>query len=419
MRFTILTLGCKTNQAESQYIASELINLGYEEVDLALKPDLCIINTCTVTAKTDYQSRQLIRRALKTGARVVVTGCYVNSSLEEIKNLGNNIRIFRNNEKFNIINELNYQNSSITSNLIQCLSTRARPLVKVQEGCDNHCTYCIIPHVRGKARSRELPEIIKEIKTLEASGYKEIVLTGTNLGSWGIDLKPQVRLEDLIEEILSATSNIRIRISSLGIKELSGRLINLIEKSNRICKHLHLSLQSGSRNILSLMNRHYQPEDFISFVETLKKKIPHINIGVDVIVGFPGEGEREFQETLQCLKEAQPGYIHVFPYSRRPGTPAANMPEQVDERTKQLRVNIIRELDDVLRQNFLSSQIGKSTYIIIEDIGNGLIRGKTDNYLNAIVPIKSRSGFAKGEYLYISVQEVTERALIGEAILND
>ncbi len=414
MRFSILTLGCKTNQAESEYLLSGLLEKGYKEVGLQERPEICIINTCTVTAKTDYQSRQLIRRALRAGARVIVTGCYAHRASEEIRKISHECIIIPNDKKNSIFSMLGYTTSS---NLLY-QPYHSRPIVKIQDGCNKRCSYCIIPTVRGRSRSREPYEIINEIRGLEDRGYNEVVLTGINMGSYGLDLRPPLKLEDLLEEIIGVTKKIRIRLSSLGIKEVSSRLIGLIKGSGRICRHIHLSLQSGDDNILKLMNRTYNAEDFIRLVDDLKTSIEDINIGVDVIVGFPGERDSNFENTYRVIEKAAIGYLHIFPYSKRPGTPAAEMPEQVDSKVKAHRLELLKNLDKELRSSFKASQIGKLHQIVVEKIEDGIIKGKTDNYLDVSVLNKGLN-INKADRLEVIIKEkLTNEDLIGEALFT-
>lgn len=413
MRFSILTLGCKTNQAESEYLLSGLLERGYEEAGLEERPDICIINTCTVTAKTDYQSRQLIRRSLRTGAKVIVTGCYAQRAPEEIKQISEDCIIVTNDKKNSIFNMLGHMISSNTLYQIH----RSRPIIKIQDGCNKRCSYCIIPYVRGRSRSIRPYEIINEIKRLEDTGYNEVVLTGINLGSYGLDLKPPLKLEDILEEIIAVTKRIRIRLSSLGIKEVSSRLIRLIKESGRLCRHIHLSLQSGDDTILKLMKRSYRGEDFIQLVNDLKLKIPDINIGVDVIVGFPGEKDSNFLNTYRVIEKAAVGYLHIFPYSKRPGTLASEMPEQIDGKVKTYRLELLKNLDKRLRNSFKASQVGKFHRIVVEKIEDGTIKGKTDNYLDVLVQ-KNGLKIHRADILQVIIKEVAEEGLIAEPLLS-
>ncbi len=413
MRFSILTLGCKSNQAESEHLLSSLLKRGYEEAGLEERPDICIINTCTVTSKTDYQSRQLIRRALRAGAKVIVTGCYAQRAPEEINKISKECIIVANDKKNSIINMLSYTTSSNISHP----SHRSRPIIKIQDGCNKRCSYCIIPSVRGSSRSKEPHEIINEIKRLEDTGYNEAVLTGINLGSYGLDLKPALKLEALLEKIISTTKKIRIRLSSLGIKEVSPGIIELIKESGRICRHIHLSLQSGDDAILKLMNRSYRAEDFITLVNELKTKIEDINIGADVIVGFPGETDSNFENTYRVIEKASIGYLHIFPYSKRPGTVAAEMQEQINGRIKACRLEILRNLDKGLRNSFKASQIGKLHQIVVERIEDHMIKGKTDNYVDVSV-FKKGLNINKADTIQIIIKEIASGALIGEPLLS-
>lgn len=413
MRFSILTLGCKANQSESEHLFSSLLERGYEEAGLEDRPDICIINTCTVTSKTDYQSRQLIRRALRAGATVIVTGCYAQRAPEEINNISQECIIVANDKKNSIINMLSYTTSSNISHP----SHRSRPIIKIQDGCNKRCSYCIIPSVRGSSRSKEPHEIINEIKRLEDTGYNEAVLTGINLGSYGLDLKPALKLEALLEKIISTTKKIRIRLSSLGIKDVSPGIIELIKESGRICRHIHLSLQSGDDAILKLMNRSYRAEDFITLVNELKTKIEDINIGADVIVGFPGEKDSNFENTYRVIEKASIGYLHIFPYSKRPGTVAAEMQEQINGRIKACRLELLRNLDKGLRNSFKASQIGKLHQIVVERIEDHMIKGKTDNYVDVSV-FKKGLNINKADTMQIIIKEIACGALIGEPLLS-
>ncbi|MFN3740409.1 MAG: tRNA (N(6)-L-threonylcarbamoyladenosine(37)-C(2))-methylthiotransferase MtaB [Thermodesulfovibrionales bacterium] len=413
MRFSILTLGCKTNQAESEHLLSSLLERGYEEVELKDRPDICIINTCTVTAKTDYQSRQLIRRALRTGAKVIVTGCYAQRAPEEINEISHDCVIVANDKKNIIFNMLSHRTSSNTL----YLPHRSRPIIKIQDGCNKKCSYCIIPSVRGRSRSRKPFDIIDEIKRLEDTGFNEVVLTGINLGSYGLDLRPPLKLEDLLKEIISATKKIRIRLSSLGIKEVSSRLIDLIKESGRICRHIHLSLQSGDDIVLKIMNRNYRAEDFIRLVDDLKTKIEDINIGADVIVGFPGEKDSNFENTYRVIEKVAIGYLHIFPYSKRPGTPASEMPEQIDSKVKSHRFELLKNLDRRLRNSFKASQLGKQLQIVVEKIEGSTVQGKTDNYLDVSVS-KMGLNITRSDTLLIIIKEIADEGLIGEPLLS-
>lgn len=382
MKIAVLTLGCKTNQAESMNMEYALGMGGHQIVDMSERPDLCIINTCTVTSKADYQSRQLINRALKNNTKVIVTGCYAELNNEQIKNIDNNIEIIRNNNKSNIINMIPNEYSSCNINFSK--HVRHRPIVKVQDGCNYSCSYCAIPMARGRSRSIAVNDVINKIRFYESLGYKEIVLTGIHVGTYGLDLKPNESLSILLDNILKNTNIPRVRLSSLEVKEIDDELIELL-KEDRVCKHLHVPLQSGDDNILKLMNRTYTVGDFLSGVERIFKRVPDIALGTDVIVGFPGEGESEFNNTRQLIESIPFSYLHIFPYSQRPGTKAATFAKQVAGSIKKERVAILREIGTIKKQDFIRKNIGRILDIVVEERGcDGLI-GTTGNYIKVIL----------------------------------
>jgi threonylcarbamoyladenosine tRNA methylthiotransferase MtaB len=382
MKIAVLTLGCKTNQAESMNMEYALGMGGHQIVDMSERPDLCIINTCTVTSKADYQSRQLINRALKNNTKVIVTGCYAELNNEQIKNIDNNIEIIRNNNKSNIINMIPNEYSSCNINFSK--HVRHRPIVKVQDGCNYSCSYCAIPMARGRSRSIAVNDVINKIRFYESLGYKEIVLTGIHVGTYGLDLKPNESLSILLDNILKNTNIPRVRLSSLEVKEIDDELIELL-KEDRVCKHLHVPLQSGDDNILKLMNRTYTVGDFLSGVERIFKRVPDIALGTDVIVGFPGEGESEFNNTRQLIESIPFSYLHIFPYSQRPGTKAATFAKQVAGSIKKERVAILREMGTIKKQDFIRKNIGRILDIVVEERGcDGLI-GTTGNYIKVIL----------------------------------
>ncbi len=393
MKIAVLTLGCKTNQAESMNIEYALNRVGHQIVDMSEQPDLCIINTCTVTSKADYQSRQLIHRALRNNSKVIVTGCYAELNQEQLKKIDNDIEIVKNAEKDNIIRMIKQNTSGNAKRVPYSVAplfyhsitpSRHRPIVKVQDGCNYSCSYCAIPMARGRSRSIAVDNVIHEIRCYESLGYKEVVLTGIHLGTYGCDLNPKKTLSFLLRNILKNTNIPRVRLSSLEVKEINGELIELLNE-DRVCKHLHVPLQSGDNNILKLMNRTYSVEDFLSGVEKIFKKVPDISLGTDVIVGFPCEGEVEFNNTRQLIESIPFSYLHVFPYSQRPGTKAAAFAKQVAGSIKKERVAILRSIGMVKKQDFIKKNIGKTLDIVVEERGcDGLI-GTTGNYIKVIL----------------------------------
>ena len=355
---------------------------GNDIVDISETPDLCIINTCTVTAKADRQSRQLIYRALRNKAKVIVTGCYSELNADQIKSIEATIDVIKNSEKETIISKLtNYNPGNLSVNNRY---PRHRPIVKVQDGCNFSCSYCAIPKARGKSRSDSYDEIIKKINEYDASGYKEVVLTGIHLGAYGLDLRFKRSLSDLLKGILKETSMTRIRLSSLGINEINDDLLATIGDS-RICKHLHIPLQSGDDSILKKMDRTYSVAAFISRLQIITEMFPDIAIGTDVITGFPGEGDESFLKTCRFIETAPFSYVHVFPYSTRPGTRAASFDGQVPDIIKKHRVNVLKTICDSKRSDYLLRHLNKTLEILIEKrTAEGSI-GTSANYIKVLI----------------------------------
>jgi threonylcarbamoyladenosine tRNA methylthiotransferase MtaB len=360
MKISILTLGCKTNLSESDYMKNALLDAGCSLTSMNDSPDICIINTCTVTSKSDYQSRQLIRRALRTKAEVFVTGCYSERALEDIKSISPEIKIVSNHNKNNIINILDL---TAQSNGLEIFPVRSRPFVKIQDGCNCTCTYCTIPKVRGPSVSRESDDIIREIKAYEGGGYKEVVLTGIHIGHYGFDLSPRANLSLLLSNILKETNEIRIRLSSIEINEFDDFLIELLS-DRRICNHLHIPLQSGHDGILESMKRPYNRKFLTDKIDAILGKYNSIALGTDVIVGFPGEGNGEFDCTRNLVEDIPFAYIHVFPYSGRPSTEALKMSNHISPEIKKIRAQRIREIAAVKRALYRRRQIGEVLCVV-------------------------------------------------------
>lgn len=384
MKVSVLTLGCKVNQAESSQIEGSIKAHGHSLVELSDRPEVCIINTCTVTAKSDYQSRQLIRRAQKAGAKVIVTGCYSELNKSAVKAMDGIIDVADNSDKLHTIKELVGLTSTGLSDIE---NNKSRFFVKVQDGCSFSCSYCIIPKARGASRSVAISEVTEKVSQA-SSLYSEVVLTGIHLGTYGYDLIPKVSLYDLVKCILTDTLIKRIRLSSLEINEINEGLLSLIQ-GDRVCKHLHIPLQSGDDRILRLMNRNYNVNDFLKGIDDIYRKIPGISIGTDVIAGFPGEGEREFRNTIDILDSLPLSYIHVFPYSDRPGTKASAMPDTVSPQDKKERSSMLRGLSMAKKRAYMQLQIGKTLDAVIEErLDEYHCIGITGNYLKLKVATK-------------------------------
>ena len=410
MKVSLLTLGCKVNQAESSQMAAELVAHGCDVVDLDGDPDLCIINTCSVTSKSDYQSRQLIRRAAKTGSKVIVTGCYSELNEEAVRSMSEVAMVVANNKKELITNMLYNVTSCKDLKLTQ--DARSRHFVKVQDGCDNACSYCVIPIARGSSRSREINEVIDQINSIEEF-YNEVVITGIHLGSYGYSLIPKVSLAILLRTILLKTNVKRIRLSSLEINEIDDELMELIQEE-RVCKHLHIPLQSGDNKILGMMCRRYNISQFKDKILSIVRKLPGISIGSDIIAGFPGECEIEFENTKQFIEDAPISYIHVFPFSPRRGTKAYEMTPRVNDYVKKERCEILRLLGRRKKHEYMNRQVGKILDLLIEEIKkDGTCIGTTGNYLRARACVEKPR---LKDVVYVRIAGIIDDTLIGHPI---
>lgn len=378
MIFAITTLGCKVNQYESQLLREALTARGHREQPFGSPgADVSIVNTCTVTHRSDAQGRNLLRRALALGGRVIATGCQAKVYGDALRALSPAVEVI----PFEDIGPaLDIQLPS----RITGFCGHSRAFVNIQQGCGNFCTYCIVPHARGVPRSRPWQEVIGEITGLYAAGFREVVLSGINIGLY------EGGLAALLEKILKETPMPAVRISSIEPWTLTGELIRLVVEEPRVCRHLHIPVQSGSDAILSRMGRPYDARYFRSLVEKIKALNPGVSIGTDVMVGFPGEGENEFGQTRSLLEEADISYLHVFPYSPRPGTPAAGWGDTVDPRAVKERVALLRELSRRKRDAFVLSRIGMEEDLLVTRAGRHSFRGVTSNYLTVEAQGKAR-----------------------------
>ena len=394
MKVGICSLGCKVNIYESEVVINLLKDHGYQIVDFDSVADIYIINTCSVTNESDKKSRKMINRAKRKNkdAIVIVMGCYsqVNAnSIDADIVLGNKdksriIEIIedyqKNKEKQKIIYDLTkveFEKMEITK-----FENHTRAFVKIEDGCNAFCSYCIIPYVRGRVRSKAKEDVISEVKTLVEDGYKEIVLTGIHTGKYGIDIGSS--LEELLYHLVEIPGMYRIRLSSIEINEITPRIIELLKNNKVMAKHLHIPIQSGSNKILKLMNRRYNKEEFLNMVSNLKE-IEDISLTTDLIVGFPKEEENDFSETLNTLKEIGFTKIHTFPYSKRQGTPAASMDGQVLPEIKKKRVHEIISLSNEYENNFYQSKIDKVYDGVVEVHNNGETIVHTSNFIPVII----------------------------------
>ncbi len=415
MKIQIESLGCKVNGVEAESIAELFRKCGHEIVKEGA--DFVIINTCCVTGEAEAKSRQAIRKALKSGAKVAVMGCYGQLAPDIIKEIGSSV-IVGTSERKSIVDKVEeiFRQQNINPSTLEMSNTyedlphvpsKTRAFMKIQDGCNGQCTYCIIPKVRGKSRSRSLDSIIEECESLQS--YKEIVLTGINLGQYGSDLN--LTLTDAIKAVLNNTTA-RVRLSSVEPDEVTEELINLIITEPRICKHLHIPVQSCSDAVLKAMHRTYTVNDFKQMVKRLHAAIPTMMIGIDIILGFPTETEKMFSETLACLKELPVSHYHVFGYSMREGTPAAEM-KQVSPNVKKSRVDKILALAVEKKAAYLKKLIGSEVEVLTErarDHAEGnFIEGHSSEYVK--VYIKGEAPL--NEIIKVKLTEIFKDGIIG------
>ena len=419
MKVGIYSLGCKVNINESEYVTNLLKEHGYEIVDFDSKADIYIINTCSVTNESDKKSRKIINRARKNNqeACIIVMGCYSQVSSDDIEAdiiLGNKDKskiieliedYFENKEKKKLIYDLT--NVEFEDMEIKSFENHTRAFVKVQDGCNAFCSYCIIPYTRGRVRSKKLDSVIKEVTNLVNNGYKEIVLTGIHTGRYGIDINSS--LEELLSKLVQIPGIFRIRLSSIEINEITPGIIKLLKENNIMAKHLHVPIQSCSNKILKLMNRRYNKEEFLSMIDNLKE-IPEISLTTDLIVGFPHETDEDFNETIDTLKKIGFTKIHTFPYSRRKGTPADRMDEQIPSEIKKERVHKILELSNEYEGIYYKSKIGKVYDGVVERHNNGDTIIHTSNFIPVIV---NNTNLNNNDIVKVKIEKVDNLKVYG------
>ena len=397
-KFVIKTLGCKTNQVESALMAEILINNNYIETNDISEADYYIINSCSVTHIADKKNLAYIRHAKKENPRIIVvlTGCMAQLEKESLLKNDNIDIVIGNYEKNDIAKILNSNEKYSVSDIFAHNSFRYKKLyhtkrtrasVKIQDGCDNRCSYCTIPYARGKNRSNSIENIVEQINIFAKEGYFETVLTGIHIGQWGLDFENKKTLKNLLEEI--EKSNIkRYRLGSLNPLELDNDFINFLSNSEKFCPHFHLSIQALCNKTLKAMNRNYAEKNVIELVENINSKFKNAFIGSDIIVGFPGESEEDFSCTYNNLLNLKISKIHVFPYSRRKGTIADKMPNQTNEEEKKNRVKKIQYISNMKIEEFLNSNILTENEVIVEknrDKKTNLLKGVTRNYINVLI----------------------------------
>jgi threonylcarbamoyladenosine tRNA methylthiotransferase MtaB len=430
MRVAIKTLGCRQNQYESDALHESLRREGHLLVGPDDEADLCIVNTCTVTREADADSRQMIRRAIRRNpsARVVVTGCYAQVAAGEIASISGVDLVAGNAEKANLtelIRGLSKRPAPLIAvgdilraRTFEALpppveASRSRAFLKVQDGCSYRCAFCIIPETRGPNRSQPKVAAIRDLQALLDAGYPEVVLTGIHLGTYGRDLAARSSIGELVAGMLEVAAPARIRLSSLDPHEVGEGLIGLFAKYRNLCRHLHLPVQSGDERILQLMRRAHKAGDFRRLVERLVEAVPGIAIGTDVIVGFPGEGEREFENTYSLLESLPIAYLHVFSYSQRDGTAAASMPDRVPRATKAARSFALRSLSERKWETFRRGLIGRSFGAVVLDrldARTGQLEAMTDNYVTVCIDAERP---LVGRTVELTVESVEGRQTFG------
>ena len=430
--FAIETFGCKLNQYESELIRERFIKRGWVEVDFNDKADVYVINTCTVTQKSDARGRNAVRRARRNNpaAMIIVTGCSIETKQDSVLKMSEIDFSIGNKGKTMIpeIAELLLRGEQVDKDRLQLTSDinshmmiesffeHARAFIKVQEGCNFSCSYCIIPKARGRSRSVEARHVVDQVKLLREKGYHEVVLTGIHIGRYGLDFEKKMRLSDLIEMILDKVEGVRLRLSSIEINEIDDKLLNFMNESEYFASHLHIPLQSGSDKILKLMRRPYDVESFSERINEIGERVENVAIGTDIIVGFPGEDDNDFQNTYELVSNLPINYFHVFSYSPRPGTDAASYPFQVNPETKKRRSKKLISLGRKKRNLFIRSQIGRRHKVLVQGLkkqGSRFMRSLTENYCEVYIKCEEA---LKGRLIDVKVSSFVRGKLYGTVI---
>ena len=399
MKVAFLTLGCKVNQYETNGMIQKFKKAGFEICDFDKKADIYVVNTCTVTNMSDRKSRQMLRQAKKNNkdALVVACGCYVQVAKNEVEKIpeidlciGTNEKVniieivqdyLKNNNKLDVIEDVFAPSAKYGDYGVVTYTEKTRAVIKVQDGCDSFCSYCIIPYARGKVRSREPESVIEEIKEIANNGIKEVVITGIHVASYGKDFKNDYKLIDLLEEINKIDGIKRIRLGSIEPLLITDDFLSRLAKLEKICHHFHLSLQSGCTETLRRMNRRYTIPEFESIVKKLRDVYEDVILTTDIIVGFPGETDEEFNTTYNFLKNIKFYKMHIFKYSPRKGTKAEAMENQVPGEIKELRSKILLKLSDDNEKEYLKSYVGKNLEVLFEEREGEYFKGHTGNYI--------------------------------------
>lgn len=431
-KVALTTLGCKVNQVETETMEGLFRQRGYEIVDFSEPADFYIINTCSVTHLGERKSRQLIRRAnrLNEKAIVAVTGCYAQIASDEIAAIEGVRVVIGTQQRHKIVDlvEQAAREDGIFNEVSDIMHTRdfediplygtphrTRAFLKIQDGCCNYCSYCIIPYTRGPIRSRRLDSVKAALDKLVEDNFHEVVLTGIHLGAYGRDFKGEnISLSDAVKVCLQNPKLKRLRLGSLESIEVSPELLSLVKNEKRFTKHLHLPLQAGSDEILKAMNRHYTTDDFAKLIENIRREVPDIAISTDIIVGFPGETDELFQKSMEFAKSMNFAKIHVFPYSKRKGTPAAAMVNQVDENVKKQRVHAMQQMEQQSALAFHTRFLGQEMDVLFEQTHDGYTEGLTSNYIKVYV----KGEIPSGEICTVQLDEIFKDGISGKIIVK-
>lgn len=426
-RFVLKTMGCKANQFEGGIIIENLVNNGFEQVKVPAEADFFILNSCTVTHKSDNEALYLLRNAKHENPQVinVITGCVAQVRKEELLEFDYVDIVLGNDEKLDIANYLDVAQNCVVADLMSKKDfnpvvlndiTKTRIGLKIQDGCNSRCAYCIIPFARGKSRSADIEFLVDQINKYAEHGYKEVVLTGIHIGQWGKEWGKT--LLDLLKEI-EKTNILRYRLGSLNPSEIDDELLDFLQTSRKFCPHFHLSLQSACDKTLRAMNRFYKVEDYLAQIEDIKRRFDKPFLGSDIIVGFPGETEEDFEVTYENLKRSGLTQIHTFPYSVRPGTVAADLPNQIPDEVKVKRADRIKQLSKEKLEKFMNAHLGIEVSVLLEkrpDKNTGMYKGVTKNYLTVIVESDEKCLFNTIQNL--KIEKKNNGKLVGSIVLQ-
>ncbi|NGX60279.1 MAG: Threonylcarbamoyladenosine tRNA methylthiotransferase MtaB [Chlamydiae bacterium] len=407
-KFQVSTLGCRTNQYESQGYEKQLRELGYTEAKEGEEADLCIVNTCSVTEGADRSSRHQIRQLsrLNPNAKMVVTGCFADRKTKDLLEMDEVDEIVPNTNKEELL-AIVFPKENIPEFAIDQFSGHTRAFVKVQDGCNSFCTYCIIPYVRGRSRSREIGAILKEVQVLVENGYKEVVITGVNVGDFNGGGRS---LAQLVREIDQVDGLMRLRISSIDPDEVDDDLLDAVITGNATCHSMHIVLQSGSNAILKKMNRKYTRQKFVEAIEKCKSASKDFTFTTDIIVGFPGETEADFSDTLDLMRQVQFAKVHMFPYSPRERTRAALYPNQIPQEMINARRQKVLRLSEQIAYDLREKYVGRTMPVLLEDIDEGMFFGHTENFLEVFIPA---ADLQSNEIVDVTLKKNSPKGFVG------